>query len=69
MKHADKKKLTSMLCVSVLSVSSFFGCAYGPAPDESLIENYSLDLSAFAETAPHRVCQYMAAGICNHNGW
>ncbi|MBR3045751.1 MAG: hypothetical protein IKI45_14855 [Oscillospiraceae bacterium] len=51
MKHADKKKLTSMLCVSVLSVSSFFGCAYGPAPDESLVENYSLDLSAFAETA------------------
>ena len=51
MKHADKKKLTSMLCVSVLSVSSFFGCAYGPDPEHSLVQDFSLDLSAFAETA------------------
>lgn len=51
MKHADKKKITSMLCVSVLSVSSFFGCAYGPEPEHSLVEDFSLDLSTLAETA------------------
>lgn len=49
MKHSDQKKLASMLCVSVLSVSSFFGCAYGPAPDESLVQDFSLDLSTIAE--------------------
>ena len=49
MKHADKKKLASMLCVSVLSVSSFFGCAYGPDAEHSLVENFSLDLNAIAE--------------------
>lgn len=49
MKHSDQKKLASMLCVSVLSVSSFFGCAYGPAPDESLVQDFSLDLSTIAD--------------------
>ena len=49
MKHSDQKKLASMLCVSVLSVSSFFGCAYGPEPEYSLVQDYSLDLSTIAE--------------------
>lgn len=50
MKHSDQKKLTSMVCAGVLSVSSFFGCAYGPDPTESLREDYSLELSQMPDS-------------------
>lgn len=51
MKHSDQKKLASMLCAGVLSISSFFGCAYGPDPTESLQQDFSLDLSTVTEAA------------------
>ena len=51
MKHSDQKKLTAMACAGMLSVSSFFGCAYGPEPTENLQRDYSLELSQISDTA------------------
>ncbi len=44
MKHSDRKKLSSMVCASILSVSSFIGCVYGPEPTDELKAAYAIDL-------------------------
>lgn len=46
MKH---KKIAAMFGTGILTVSGLVGCVYGPDPEHSVKEAYTLDLSAIQD--------------------